>query len=272
MSTLILKLVLCTLALMPGDGDAELAAILEPIRKEFDLPALAGAIVTTEGFEAAAVGVRRIGSDRAVTVDDQWQLGSCTKAMHATLAAILVEDGAITWETTIGDSFPDLAIDEAYRDVTLRQLLMHRGGVQRGYPAVDDTLKGTRAQRLAMCAEVLSAAPAYEPGSAFRYSNMGYVISGAMLEQATDTDWETLMKSRVFRPLRMSKTGFGVPGRRGGINRQPWGHRNGVAIRPNDPAADNALATGPGGRVFAPMRGRTHKSTRWGTERAHTSR
>src|SRR5262245_29190348 len=67
--------------------------LLEQTRKKIDLPALAAAVIS-EGrvLAVGAVGVRKLGEKVAVTLQDQFHLGSCTKAMTATVAATLVEE------------------------------------------------------------------------------------------------------------------------------------------------------------------------------------
>src|SRR5262245_25594305 len=70
----------------------EINALLAPVRDKHKLPALAAAVVSSKGLVAVgAVGLRKRGDDTAVTVDDQFHLGSDTKAMTATLIAGLVE-------------------------------------------------------------------------------------------------------------------------------------------------------------------------------------
>src|SRR5688500_17405903 len=66
----------------------DVSELLAPIRERHDLPALAGAIITLDGIEAIGVdGVRRRGGSERATIDDRFHLGSCTKAMTATLIA-----------------------------------------------------------------------------------------------------------------------------------------------------------------------------------------
>ena len=62
---------------------------LEQIRAKHNLPALA-AIMMRDGkiVAIASTGVRKLGSDVPVTDDDEWHIGSCTKSMTATLAAM----------------------------------------------------------------------------------------------------------------------------------------------------------------------------------------
>ncbi|MCC7388455.1 MAG: beta-lactamase family protein [Phycisphaerales bacterium] len=251
----------------------DISGRLEPIRAEFDLPALA-ALVTTADHTLAigAVGVRQAGDQTAVTNDDLWHLGSCTKSMTGTLAAILVEQGRIAWSTTVADifgaEFDD--IDPAYLPVTLEQLMCHRAGVPTAAPP--DAWSRARRQRGALREQrdafvhaVLAAAPSDQspdgPGTNFEYSNQGITIAGAMLERAWDkangisaTTWEDLATQQLFEPLGITTAGFGVPGTRESID-QPRGH-----ARPLLPGGvpthftpgrfvDNPPAISPAGRV-----------------------
>jgi hypothetical protein len=52
-------------------------------------------------------GVRKRGTAERITIADQFHLGSCTKAMTATLVAMLVEEGKLNWTTTLGELFAD---------------------------------------------------------------------------------------------------------------------------------------------------------------------
>src|SRR5262245_37043357 len=83
--------------------------ILEAVRKKYDLPAMAGAVVFREEIVSGASGVRKYGDETPVTHDDQFHLGSCTKSMTATLAGMMVEEGKLKWESTLAELLPDLA-------------------------------------------------------------------------------------------------------------------------------------------------------------------
>jgi CubicO group peptidase (beta-lactamase class C family) len=79
----------------------------EAIRKKYQLPALAGAVVRSAGIsDLTVVGVRKLGTEARATKDDLWHLGSDTKMMTAVLAARLVEAGQLKWDSTLGDVFP----------------------------------------------------------------------------------------------------------------------------------------------------------------------
>ena len=82
-------------------GDSELARLIESIRVKEGLIALASGIIYNGRIHSiAAVGTRKCGTDNWVTVKDKFLIGSCTKAFTATLAAMLVEEGLIDWQTT----------------------------------------------------------------------------------------------------------------------------------------------------------------------------
>src|SRR5688572_1934976 len=84
--------------------------LLEPIRAKHKLPGLVAAIVEGDDVVAiGAAGVRKLGSPEPMTIDDHVHLGSCTKAMTATMLARLVERKQLTWESTVAEVFPDLA-------------------------------------------------------------------------------------------------------------------------------------------------------------------
>ena len=237
-----------------------LSALLEPLRGKFELPALAAAVVRGEEVVAlGAVGVRKVGAPDEVTAQDKFHIGSCTKSMTATLAAMLIEEGKVSWGTQIADVFPERAagMDPRYRKVTLEQLLSHRGGTPASLDA--DGLwariweqKGTPvAQRLFLLDGVLAKPPDAPPGTKLIYSNAGYAIAGAMLERVMGKPWEELMRERIFKPLGMSSAGFGAPASPA-MTDQPWGHTAGsLALRPvpPGPGADNPAAIGPAGTV-----------------------
>jgi CubicO group peptidase (beta-lactamase class C family) len=247
------------LASAASSTPADTAQTIEGIRKEHDLPALA-VVVIKDGriCDRAAVGVRRWGELTPVTTNDVFHIGSCTKAMTATLAAMLIQEGKLRWDTSITDVFPELKgkIDKQYETVTVEQLLTHRGGVPKDPPpgawAQAWKQKGTPVeQRYEFIKAVLKRPPAVAPGTKMIYSNQGYSIIGAMLEKLTGIPWETLITQRLFKPLHMDSAGFGPPGTPGGLD-QPWGHtREDSKLVPVQ--ADNPPAIAPGGRVHCSL-------------------
>jgi CubicO group peptidase (beta-lactamase class C family) len=235
-------------------ADPKINAVLARIRDKHKVPALAGAVVEGNQVVAlGAVGVRKLGSLEPVTTSDQFHLGSNTKSMTATRIALLVDQGKLSWTTTIGEVFPDLRpeIHPEFQKVTLDQLLMHRAGLP--HDAAYALLAGKTApeKRLALVRTLLKRAPSSPPGTKMEYSNAGYIIAGAMAEKVTGHSWEDLMRTGLFEPLGMTTAGFGPPGTEGKVD-QPWGHSSLGTLRiPRQ--ADNPPVLGPAGRVHASL-------------------
>jgi CubicO group peptidase (beta-lactamase class C family) len=61
-----------------------------------------------------------------------------------------------------------------------------------------------------MVEEALLLSPEVKQGT-YLYSNLGYMIAGAMMERLTSTSWETLLENSLFTNLAMTSSGFGVP-------------------------------------------------------------
>jgi CubicO group peptidase (beta-lactamase class C family) len=233
-------------------GDEAVTSVLKPIREKNDVPAIAAAVVTSAGIQfVGAVGVRRRGTDIPVTLDDLWHLGSDAKAMTSTLIAKLVEQGKLKWETTLAEVFPEIApqMNAGFQKVTLLQLLSHRAGLPPNLKLAQYVGDDVMALRLRAVREELAKSPQSLPGKTYKYSNLGYIIAGAVVEKVTGKSWEELMSSEIFEPLQMKSVGFGGTGTPGKID-QPWPHTaNGQPTMVNGPAMDNLPVMGPAGRV-----------------------
>jgi CubicO group peptidase (beta-lactamase class C family) len=241
----------------PSKPPASLDALLEPFRKKHDVPALGGGVVVGERLVAVgATGVRRRGAKAKVTAKDLWHIGSCTKAMTATLVGKLVDAGKLEWTTTLEAAFPDLGkkIHSSYRKVTLADLLAHRAGTPNdlrpdGLWARLWKHEGPPlAARRTLAESVLAKAPAATPGTRYLYSNAGYAIAGHVAERVARKGWEELVRAELFEPLGMTAVGFGPPGSGEGLG-QPQGHRADGTPVPPGPGADNPPAIGPAGTV-----------------------
>lgn len=262
------------LAVAPGvhaQTDAGLPAFLrqqlEAARAQAAIPGLAAVIQVRGKLVAeAAVGLRAEGQPEPVTTLDRWHIGSDTKAFTTTLLGRLVDRGRLRFEETMASALPRLAgeLHPAYRAVTLLQLVSSTAGLPGltddaelpEFLAVLASAQGVVAQRAAVARHYLARPPA-SPIGRFRYSNLGFIIAGAIAEARTGQSWETLLSEEIFVPLGITGAGFGAPGTPG-RNDQPRGHdeRAGrqVALAPDQPEADNPKALGPAGTLHLPLR------------------
>jgi CubicO group peptidase (beta-lactamase class C family) len=209
-----------------------------------------GALVIRDGKVAgqAVHGVRRNDGKARVGADDVWLIGSTGKVMTVALMARLVERGVLSWDAPLETMLPALAagMRPEYRQLSLVQLLSHRAGLARDArdtALMDSFFSDTGPlpqQRLRYIAAALKEAPEVAPGTAFSYSNTGFLIAAAVAEQATGKTYEALMQEHVFEPLGMRKVGFGNT-----VDGQTRGHQQGkpmTAMRKSDDGAPAMFA------------------------------
>ncbi|WP_224705374.1 serine hydrolase domain-containing protein [Devosia aquimaris] len=253
------------MALMAGTASAQesdLEGYLESVRSQYGLPALAAAVVKNGVVvAAAATGTRVLGEDMPVTIDDRFHIGSNTKSMTATLAGMLVDEGLLAWDSRVGAVLGDVvpAMSPTLANATLEQLLSHSSGIPSDTEEMldiyfnsevfDDTVPQQRIRALTRWADNDLVVPT---GSPFQYSNFGYLIAGMMIEKASGTPWETLMRERIFGPLGMQTAGLG-PQSSYGLVDAPVGHRiapdGSATAMPWGPAADIPPVMGPAGNA-----------------------
>ena len=237
----------------------DLNALLAPIRERHKMPALGAAVIVKGKLVALGVdGVRKVGDEAAVTTHDLWHLGSCTKAMTATLFAQQVAEGKLQWTSSLGEALPDLrdGMHASARKITVAQLLQHRSGLPSQPPTAQwvslFSFDGSNLEaRREVAQTMLESQPEAAPGERFQYSNAGYMIAGAALERATGKSWQQLIQARLFDVLDMSSAGFGAPGHDDKVE-QPWGHMT-VDAADKPMFADNPPSLGPAGTVHASL-------------------
>jgi CubicO group peptidase (beta-lactamase class C family) len=246
--TLVLSLTACTQAAVkiPTNTGASqpqnIDDILQPYLGKYDLPSISAVVITNSQIIAqGAVGERKSGDATPVTINDQYLLGSCTKAMTATIIAMLVQEGKLNWTGTMGDIFPAMKAEmlPKYRDVTILELLSHHAGLPGngtiiGYcptgttieywqglnePIMQQRYEYTKDYLCQPDSVAVEALPA--PGTTFLYSNVGYVIAAAAAEHVTGKSWEDLMTAMLFKPLGMTTAGFGPMASGVEVN-EPW--------------------------------------------------
>jgi len=211
-----------------AQAQESLDAMLTPYLAQYRLPALAAAVVKDGKIVGAgAVGERKYGAGIAVTLNDRFHIGSDTKAFTATLAGMLVDQGKMTWSTTVGEVFPELApaMDARFRSVTISQLLSHTSGIPSDNAEFIELLaKSTFEEgnlddlRYWLLQQWMSKPLQAEPGQRFAYSNMGYTLAGAMIERVAGKSWEELINEWIFDALELKTGGLGSQARVGRID------------------------------------------------------
>lgn len=236
----------------------DISALLEIERRDSALPALAAALIEGDRIVAiGATGERRAGTGEAVSLLDQWHLGSLTKSMTATLTATLIKEGLLSWETTVGEVFQDQVedMDPEWSEVNVLDLSRHLGGAPE--PNLLALFKGRTTalpadqERMDWVRTIVLPEPPTTRN--FRYTNGNYILLGAILETLSGRPWQDLLREKLFKPLELNSAGFGAPK---GMD-QPWGHlptshAGPLSILPGA-LADNPPVLGPAGTVHMSM-------------------
>lgn len=199
----------------------------DSIRRLYEIPELAYAVVSADSvLEMHVLGYRRWGADYAAGPDDRFRIGSNTKAITGFIAARLVKQGVLSWDTRFFDLYPELKEQSrpAYHDLTLLDLLTFRTRLLKWtytdtVPTPAEITGDEPAQRYAFMAWCLRQAPVPKT-SGPSFSNPAYVAAGLMLEKATGHSYSELAAD-LGKELGIHFA-FGAPNATD--KDQPWGH------------------------------------------------
>jgi CubicO group peptidase (beta-lactamase class C family) len=191
----------------------DLAELTESVRKDTDNPAMAVAIIRQGQPEQAVKGTRTANGNDAVTPDEPWSIGSIGKPICSTIIGHLIELGKLRWDTTLGEAFKGWPMKEGYRQVTIEQIMHHRGGIPQDLgmrrPEVDRIVAGAtdrQEMRKNYAKDIFSRDPIGKAGERFAYSNAGYALLGVIAETAMSQSYEDLVREMVFQPLNLKNS------------------------------------------------------------------
>lgn len=158
-----------------------------------------GAVVFEKGFGTANLELRV-----PVTPDTVFEVASLTKQFTAASILLLAQDGVLSTSDKLARFFPDFPRSN---EVTIKQLLTHSSGL--GSYNEKPEYAAFAVQRHSLW-EVLDwiRADGYlsDPGTAFHYSNSGYLLLRAIIERGTGTSLASFLQRRVFDPLGLRHT------------------------------------------------------------------
>jgi CubicO group peptidase (beta-lactamase class C family) len=174
-----------------------------------------------------AVGVQDIETRAPMREDSIFQIASMTKPITAVAVMMLMEEGklAITdpvekhlpefrglWMVDHRDGDTALALKRPPRLITLYDLLTHTSGMAGGAPKGLSDIFQRRQRTLAEAVAVYSQQPLeFEPGTRWRYSNMGIATLGRVVEVVSGMPYEQFLARRIFEPLGMQDSFFFPP-------------------------------------------------------------
>jgi CubicO group peptidase (beta-lactamase class C family) len=198
---LLLLLIVCSLCPLVQARDRVDEFIEDQMRQQH-IPGLAlliakgGKIVRAQGY-----GLSNVELQVPVKPETLFQSGSVGKQFTATGVMMLVEEGKVRLDAPISTYLKDGP--PAWNQVTVRELLSHTGGFT-DYPKDFDLRTDYTEPELL---KIVAGIPlAFEPGTSWSYSNLGYLTLGILIHQVTGEFYGDFLQQRIFRPLGMKTT------------------------------------------------------------------
>jgi len=149
-----------------------------------------------------AYGMANLERGTRATPETGYRLASVSKQFTAMAVMLLAQEGKLRYDQPVRDILPELP--PAARDVTIRHLLNHTSGLVD----YEDLIPETRTAQLSDRDVLAMLAPKdslyFPAGSAYRYSNSGYVLLGLIVERVSGMSFPQFLRDRIFAPLGMT--------------------------------------------------------------------
>ena len=191
------------------DPLAGLDAALEAAREQWHAPGFAVAIVKDDRVVyQRGFGTKHLGRNDPVDEHTVFTLASTSKAFTAMALGLLVEEGKLQWDDRVVKHIPEFRVADPYvtREVTIRDLLVHRTGVEpmdilwlRGF----DTR--TSLEHLQHAKQVTSLR------STWAYNNVMYNVAAEIVARVSGMTFQEFVTRRILTPLGMSDSLFTGP-------------------------------------------------------------
>lgn len=185
--------------------------------KDWDVPGVAIAVVKDDKIVfAKGYGVREIGKPDKVDERTIFAIGSSSKAFTAAAIAMLVDEGKIKWDDPATKYLPGFQLYDANvtREMTVRDLLTHRVGLERG----DALWYATDMSRDEILRRIRFLKPSSSMRSKFGYQNIMFLAAGQIVPQAAGKTWDDFLRERIFTPLGMTATSTSISGLKSASN------------------------------------------------------
>ena len=192
--------------------DAPIAGLDDYVNKaikDWDVPGVAIAIVKDDKIVfAKGYGVREIGKPDKVDERTIFAIGSSSKAFTAATIAMLVDEGKLKWDDPATKYLPGFQVYDPVvtREMTVRDLLTHRVGLERG----DLLWYATEYNRGDVLNRIRYLKPSSSLRSKFGYQNIMYLAAGQIVPSVTGKEWDDFVRERIFMPIGMTASSTSI--------------------------------------------------------------
>lgn len=183
-------------------------AYVEKVMKEFEVPGMSIAIVkNNKAVLTKGYGIKQLHSSKKVDEHTLFPIASNSKAFTATLLALLVEEGKITWDSPVINYLPWFRMNDPYvtANITVRDLLVHRSGLG-AYAGDLLQFPPSTYSREEIVKKVRFLPLTSSFRNAYAYDNILYLAAGELIKEVTGKEWEECIQDRILKPLGMTTT------------------------------------------------------------------
>lgn len=177
------------------------------------VPGLAMAIVQNgRVLSARGYGVTDVSVPQSVDAHTVFRLASLSKSFAGTLTGLLVNDGALRWDSKVADYVPGFRLNDPYatRQLTVADVISHRTGL-RVHNAFDRDIENN-AEYYTVANKLASAPLDCAPGQCYAYQNVAFSLIGDVVFASTGNFYEREVERRLFKPLGMNDASIGLAG------------------------------------------------------------
>jgi D-alanyl-D-alanine carboxypeptidase len=196
-----------------GKAGDELASTVDSLvaayQRETYAPGLSVAVVRggRDTLVYRGYGFADLAHDVPATPRTVYRIGSVGKQFTAAAVLQLAEEKRLSLDDPIGRYVAD--VPAAWRDARVRQLLNHTAGIP-GYTAAPAYERASRDELSPESAiDLVRNEPLdFAPGTAWKYSNTGYVLLGLLVEQVSEQTYPQYLESRILEPSGLTNTRY----------------------------------------------------------------
>lgn len=203
-------LVALLLAPLPGLQAQEapltgLDEFMSEVMNTWKAPGIAVAVVKDDSVVLAkGYGIRDIRTGEPLDQESLFAVASTSKAFTSAALGMLVDQGVLSWDDPVTDHLPGFQLYDPYatREITIRDLLSHRGGLPRG----DRLWYASPFSREEIIRRVRHLEPAWSFRAQYGYQNIMFITAGEVIEAITGISWDDFLRNGIFEPLGMERS------------------------------------------------------------------
>jgi len=203
---------------------------IDALLAQYTGPTVPGAsVIAIQGGRVVlrrAYGMADLERHVAATPETDYRLASVSKQFTAMAVMLLARDGKIGYDQPIRTILPELPAGA--QGATVRHLLNHTSGLPDYEDLIPDTQTVQVSDRDVLALLARKDTLYFPAGSAYRYSNSGYVLLGLIVERISGVSFAEFLRARIFAPLGMTASVAHVAGV-DTVPRRAYGYSPGAA-------------------------------------------